>query len=260
MGSANANSNQPRELIKPRRQVNHLASKAIDELDRKSDGAFSASPFYLQYVLELDAMGSRACMVPAENSIADAFDAPTMIGDIPLFPLSVGNRYWCIEQAIPACAGDAALQDAAVAYAMHQRGRALCHELPGPKDILRAVKGFARTITVSHTALSNTLQRMLRHDMFGSVDADGKPTGGNEPAGSFGPTLALLCREYGETREYWLFEASEAFLSDILTDYKNRVAQAWASAGGQTTALDPSWAAFEEFRRRVEEILSEVAG
>jgi len=160
---------------------------------------------------------NELCLAITDNAEPenDIVDMPVVLGDYQLKQPTIGVLEWYNEYYLPLFESDPLMADGGLAFALSlsDTPRALW-ELNNKKDVKRAVKRFLRRLNCNHKDLQATLIKLLGAD--GSEDEE-------KGEGSAGRLVAMLCREYGHSPTYWLWEAPLGFINTFVYDYVARV-------------------------------------
>lgn len=164
----------------------------------------------------------------------DVFDWPVRVGGVELYRLTLGAIGWLEDVVAPAMGGQDSVTDLAVAYAMaHGHAPAVLALYITEAAIAAELRRFRRGLTCTPEQLSAAVASLLPYN-----DAT---VGGDDS--KYGEIIGLLCREYGQTPEHWLwgvsFEVCQALLSSLVAA-KQAEAEAYARANrGKGTRPPP---------------------
>ena len=239
-----------------RNRLNQMASNAITEIAQSTDGQFLQYPFFLDCVIEINDAACKSSVVLAQDNF---FEAPSFAGTIPLFPLTIGGKEWLSKYAYPVLP-NAEDQHYAVGFAMASKERDLIKEVSRSKDIKREVAKFrAQLLPVTFDAFVNAIKYHLPDDPSGlqcRMCGHELPSEAQEEAvesANWSPVLCMLQREYGQSKDYWLWEASEAEINAKVDDFVNRAHASENGAGDIAAELN-----FKAFRKTVKQVKAEV--
>jgi len=241
-----------------RNRLNQMASNAIQEIARASDGAFLAYPHFLDCVIELNGAAYESAQANAQDNF---FEAPSFAGTIPLYPLTIGAKEWLSEFAYKTIT-DPEQQHYAVGFAMASKGRNLIDDVAQPKDILREVEKFRKQLRpITFEAFVEAIEYHLPQEPSGLLCIEcgqalpAQPSEDEPDRANWSPIVCMLQREYHQPKEYWLYEASEAEITAKIDDFVAR-----SNAANEGTASIASENNFRRFRQTVKDIKAEVTG
>ena len=86
-------------------------------------------------------------------------------------------------------------------------------EIETKKECRKILRKWWRGLTCTDDELQSTLESLSCNN----VDDEKK----SDPCG-YGPIISLMCREYGNTAEYWMWEASPELINTHIADYIKR--------------------------------------
>lgn len=159
---------------------------------------------------------AQAVTNPDDEDESSLWAAPHQVGNILLYPLTLGVAVWMSEQASEWFGDKDPLADLAVAWALS------LGQLPGElwevrtaRECKRRVRAWARKLTATPQQLGAALEKMLPSADPGADDG--------EKGGGYGPTISLLIREYGKSPEYWMWKTSVKVIHVLLKDYADRI-------------------------------------
>lgn len=162
---------------------------------------------------------------------------PVMCGCYQLMEPSIGALDWYNENIIKWFPDDILMLDCALAMIMAKGKfpRSLW-DIPDKKSAKREIKRFRRSLGLTHIEVREAIKKVL---------PDQKEEASDEKSADTGKLVAMLCREYGNSPEYWLWEAPVSTIHIMVKDFSDRMhmeAEAVRkanAAGGKHTA--PQW-------------------
>jgi len=183
------------------------------------------------------------------NGVARDMDNPSVDLDMIDAPLTVGGtRFWRLspvaqEKAFGELlewfeAGEV-LPLAAVLYCMaHSRDRLALARLSSPTKARRLVRSWFMQQKASVEALNAVAEALLpRRREDAEEEQPAEPT-----EDYLGRMVAVLCREYGQTPDFWLYECSVDRVAALLAEYGRRAEEELrtrvALAGFKTVSMD----------------------
>lgn len=173
------------------------------------------------------------CAAVLDNSAEhnDVIDMPVRVGPYRIHKPTIGALEWFGEYAEKWFSDNGYLLDCALAYVL------TLSDLPGDlweledkKTAYRRIKRWMRKLDITHEELQAQLISVL-----GVSDKDGQ---GKDKAGDAGKLVAMLCREYGHTVEYWLWEAPVSIITLFANDYISRIEAENDAARAAATGLN----------------------
>ena len=157
------------------------------------------------------------CHAITDNSEPDndILDMPVTLGGYQLKQPSIGVLEWYNEYYLPLFDTDPLMADGGLAFALSLADTpAELWELNDKKAVKKAVKRFLRRLSCTHQELQDVLIQLL-----GVKENEGESKG----EGSAGRLVAMLCKEYGHTAHYWMWEAPIGYINTFVHDYVARV-------------------------------------
>jgi len=161
---------------------------------------------------------NELCLAITDNKSPenDILDMPVVIGGYQLKQPSIGVLEWYNKFYLPLFTNDPLMADGGLAYALSLSD---CPEelweLKDIKTCKKEVRRFLRRLKCTHDELQDAIKVLL------SIDEHAEPEDG-EGAGA-GRLIAMLCKEYGHTAGYWLWEAPIGIINTFVNDYVQRV-------------------------------------
>jgi hypothetical protein len=149
---------------------------------------------------------------------ADIIDMPIHVGGYELKQPTIGILEWYNDFYLPLFRDNALMSDAGLAYALTLSDAPDdLWALNDKRQVRKAVKRFLRRLKCSHEDLQAAIMKLLGA-------RDDAPSDNEESTESFaGKMIAMLCREYGHTANYWLWEAPIGIINTFVNDYIGRV-------------------------------------
>jgi len=166
----------------------------------------------------------KLCKAITDNDapINDIVDMPVVIGGYQLKQPSIGVLEWYNEWYLPMFDHSALMCDAGLAYALSLSDTP--DELWKINSKVRAwwrITLFKRKLGCTHEELRVVLKKLLNISDDENNDEQ-SDTEEDEPANT-GKLIAILCKEYGHTAPYWLWEAPIGLINTFLYDYNARI-------------------------------------
>lgn len=194
------------------------------------------------------------CRAITESDVcnADILDMPVCVGGVELRQPSIGVLEWYNDYFLPMFSDNGLIADGGLAYALSLSDTPEeLWLLKNKRDCRKHVKRFLRRLKCTHQELQDAITSVL------GLNCE---EGGDDGESSSGRLIAMLCREYGHSPKYWLWEAPLGLINTFTHDYVARVEaeieQARkASSGAQKPAPAPSRIKkFDELRKHVNEL------
>jgi hypothetical protein len=138
------------------------------------------------------------------------------LGRYELKQPTIGVLEWYNDYYLPLFQDNALMADAGLAYALSLSDTPEeLWLLKNKRDSKRHVKRFLRRLSCSHEELQTVLKKLL-----GSNDSEPDE---DASKGNAGALVAMLCREYGHSPKYWLWEAPVGIINAFVADYVGRI-------------------------------------
>jgi len=214
-------------------QLNRLARDTVEKLLAETGHTLSVGDF--GHIHTLHVLAERVSH-PYKAADIDLVEMPRAVGGVLLHPLTLGAWQWLEQYAWPSLQGSW-LVDVAVPYAMSMANQPhLLREDSSPRKLRRSLRAFLRGLNCTASVLMREVDSMLGPQA--RAESGGEPT-------KYGPVIALLCKEYGETPEYWAWSASAALVRSLLDAHvqgieaEMKLAQKAAAQNGQRVNAPP---------------------
>ena len=160
---------------------------------------------------------AKAVRCPADEDEQSLWAAPALAGAALLYPLTLGAALWIEENVLP-WFGETGMSDLTMAWALTQRHTPeRIWAISGPRECTRVVKKWARRLNCTRDELTAALNKLLPVN-----ETTGEPED-KEGRSSYGPVITLLCREYGQSPTYWLWEIGVSVVHAHLADYNAKI-------------------------------------
>jgi len=199
-------------------------------------------------VVELDELAHR--VTGPGGDYDDVFSWPVHCAGLLLKPLSLAKIAWYNRCAVKWFDDDSVTTSTILAFlASCENDEAILDKLTTPEQARDTIEAWERTVTATPMQIAAAVEKLL-----------GGRDGGEEKDGpsSFGPLVSLLCREYGESPEHWMYRASlpviEALMGDYTTRINEQIKRHGKSAGkgsGVAPVQTPSMQATLKFRKKL---------
>ena len=165
--------------------------------------------------------------------INDIIDMPVVVGGYQLKQPTIGILEWYNDFYLPMFETNPLMADAGLAFALSLSDTpSQLWELDSKRAVKREVKRFLRRLSCSHIELQEVLVKLL-----GIKDDEPKAEGDK---GNAGGLIAMLCKEYGHTVDYWLWDAPIGIINTFVHDYVSRAEAEVEAARNATTTNKPA--------------------
>ena len=211
--------------------LNVMTIQAVNKILQSTGHALVVDD--IEHINRLDAQAWRIAR-PDDQAELDIAGLPVVCGNAMMRSPSLGKLRW-FEDARAWFASDPIMVDIALGYicATDNTENALSEICTREAAEAALTKWWRR--------LSATPDQYYRA-LFAVVPQTDSDAAGRA---EYGPTIALLCREYGGTPSYWLWDASVSLCRTMLDDYTHRQEAEYKAAtrskraGGRGTAAMP---------------------
>jgi len=149
-----------------------------------------------------------------KSEVNNIINMPVCIGGVAIRQPSIGAWEWYNDFLLPMAGDDGLFADAGLAFAMSVDDPQELWRLADPKECRRTIKAFSKKIGCTHEDLQRIILDILD---FKKTDENDKQEG------NAGELVAVLCREYGNTPQYWLWEAPLGIVSTCIAAYVARI-------------------------------------
>ena len=161
------------------------------------------------------------------------------VGNVGLHQLSLGAYLWATEQAIKWFKDGSFWQDMAIVYAMaYTRRPSHLRRIRSKGECKAALKMWMRNCSATSNELVDAVQTLC-----GEQEADTGTGEGESVQEEYGPTIALLCREYHGNPEYWMWKANIEQVKSLLLEYDAKIRaenKAQSAANGASGGMAPN--------------------
>lgn len=139
------------------------------------------------------------------------------VGNITVYPLTMGARLWLQYEAVELTSPDEKLYDWATLWAFTHANDYNQFEFKDARDFKRTIKKWGKTISCNDIELRDALI-----EIGGTSDSEKKSKESKEDnvsKNNFSPILNFLITNYGKDIHYWLWEVNEDFCSMLINEY-----------------------------------------
>lgn len=210
----------------------------------------------LSDIIELNDLAKR--VTGPDGAYDDIYNWPIKCANLLLRPLSLGKLSWYNNRALAWFDDDTETLSTVLAFLMSiENTEQAIWDLSSPEQAKEAIETWEQTVEASPVQLAYAVDKVI-----------GKRTSSTQKgdlADNYGPMISLLCREYGETPRYWMYEADLAVINAMMADYTNRLNQQMkqnqkiskgktANRQAQKPIVTPSMEATLQFRKKLLEL------
>lgn len=195
------------------RELNPLARDRLAELLKKTGHQLQPNDF--GYIDRLNSLAERVTSA-ADKDEQDLLNIPVPCGNVVLRKPSIGKLCWFNQSAIKWFADNPSLCDLAFAYLLalpNEEGA--IDNLVDPETSAEIIGKWAVGLTCTESEFDRALARVYPTTSEGGDDGEGESR--------YGPTIALLAREYGGKPTWWIWEAPTSMIQEMLNCYRERM-------------------------------------
>jgi len=188
------------------------AKQEIQRLQSQTNHSLDLDDF--DDIVKMDALCNAITSKDAPHN--DIVDMPVVLGRYELKQPTIGVLEWYNDYYLPLFENNALMADAGLAYALSLSDTPEeLWLLKNKRDARKHVKRFLRRLNCTHDELQDVLRSLLSADENAESD--------EESEGNAGALIAMLCREYGHSPQYWLWEAPVGIVNAFVADYAGRI-------------------------------------
>lgn len=208
-----------------------LAQAAIDELARDGIVPTADEAVWIYHAAKKHIDTGRNREV--------SLDYPVRCGNTALWPLSLGAIEW-LRVHRDWIAGEGYFQTCAFAYILaNSRRPEILAAITSQSTAILRITAWALTLSASRREMEQAIVKCLGDEEIEFIEVKGGPARSQECRG-FGEIIALLCHHYPASPEYYLWQCSDTFLSDLIASI--------SKVTGSTAATGYSFESFAQFR------------
>jgi len=164
-----------------------------------------------------------------KEPVNDIIDMPVVVGGYHLKQPTIGVLEWYNDFFLPLFESNPLLADGGLAFALSlSDAPEQLWKLDSKRLVKKEVKRFLRRMKCSHQELQDSIIGLLGVNESEPSDDD---------KCNAGALIAMLCKEYGHTVDYWLWEAPIGIINTFVQDYISR-AEAEVEAARNATATN----------------------
>ena len=204
---------------------------------------------------------ARKIAKPDIDDTLDILAMPLTVRGLTLYPLSLGAAKWLDDVAAVWFSDNPLLWNLCVAYTASRT--CLPEDLwaiATRREARKAICRWWRHLDCSYQELAVALDKLLGLEERSEQDETRE-----REAADYGPVVALLCREYGQSPQYWMWDAAIDEVATMLQQHESRVVaeeeavmQERARAAGKNTRVSITTQRFRDqnkaFRLAVNEL------
>ena len=199
----------PRELTK-------LTRDAVARLQGETGHALCLDDY--DDIAALDSVAQKI-VDPDDSDELALLGFPVRVGPAWLYPMTLGNSLWLEQRAEAWFRGLPLYDDLALAFALaHGRTPFALWQLTDRRSAMRAIKRWRRGLGCTYQELIRAVKRVLPPSDDEAVGPDDKAN-----RTQYGPILALVCREYGNTPEHWMWDEPVTRVQALVEQYRARM-------------------------------------
>jgi len=166
-----------------------------------------------------------------KEKINNIIDMPVVVGGYQLKQPTIGILEWYNDFYLPLFESNPLMADGGLAFALSlSDAPSKLWELNDKGKAKKAVKRFLRGCSCGHQQLQDSIIFLLGGD---------KEDSGEDKSGNAGGLIAMLCKEYGHTVDYWLWEAPIGIINTFVDDYVSRAEAEVEAARNATKTNKP---------------------
>jgi hypothetical protein len=167
-------------------------------------------------ILELNEVANR--ITGESGEYADIHAWPVKCGGTLLKPLTVGKLAWYNKRGLQWFADDAQTITTLLAFILAaENDESSLWQYADAESAKAAIDEWEKTIDATPAQIVSAIESLTAP--LRSTEPDGENTHGD------GPLISLLCREYGNTPDYWLYRASINVIRALIEDHNRRINQ-----------------------------------
>lgn len=231
-----------------RQKLHPLAVNAVEELRAKGVDPCVDDVVWLHEL-------ARECMAPCGQIHPGMTGAPVRVGNVTLWPFTIGSADWFISVACPLVSGE--WQTYALAYALaNARDTSALELLTDYATIKGTLRKFKRGLNIRLRELTSAIDavmsvepRPVTNSKRGLVNGDPQ----EKPRDPYAGLVATLCSTLGQSPDYWRWGIGRSEAMDLLRAYN----EAHTVKGKRIDAGDPAVRALWNFRQAINVIIEE---
>ena len=192
--------------------LNHRVKNALLKCRAQSLAPDIAADF--DDLLRLHELAERVDNPVGNVPAAAVMDLPVLVHGVSLRRMTIGAHYWLTEGPLLWFKRSVYKADMCVAYALaHSRQPETLVAMTDPRATWKTVKAWAKTVGASYGELMAGCEAALG-------DSDEDSDGSGVP--DYAAVLSTCMREYGNTPDFWKWEASAEFVSAMIDEHATR--------------------------------------
>ena len=234
--------------------MQEMTKRTIKALLAKTGHALDVEDF--EDIQRLDRLAEKSEDIESRDEL-DLYWRPIIFGEFRFHPLTISSAMW-VEDATSDGDIDTVL---AILFASHHaQNPDVLDEIQTKRDVRKHLWSFGRRLNLT----PDEAKYIIRHITPNLVDdekqsGDG-PESDEENHSKYGKLISLLCREYGNTPDYWLaapFSLIHAMVSDFVDRQNNEYEQVNKARGKASAPMvTPSlkaYSAYKQLERKISE-------
>lgn len=172
-------------------------------------------------IIELNELAEQ--VTSNAGAYSDIHSWPVKCGKLLLKPLTLGKMAWYNNCALKWFSDDIESSGTVLAFLLSlDNDERFVWSLTNPQDAILAINEWEKTVDATPAELAAAIDFVLQSS---------KKTDQNTESAKddHGPLIAMLCREYGNTPNYWLYQASINVIRALTDEHVRKINQEIAS-------------------------------
>jgi len=204
-------------------------------------------------ILELDEYARRVTSKGGDYS--DVYSWPILCGSLILRPLTLGKMAWFNQCAMKWFEDEQSTITAVLAFLLSvENSEQFIWTLGDRNQAKAAIEEWQKMVDATESEMASAIEKLVSfNDQDGSAQGDGVDS-------DDGPLIGLLCREYGQSPKYWLYEESVNVIRALIDDHVAQInreihaSNRMSKGRGVAPIKTPSMDATLKFRKKIVEI------
>jgi len=160
---------------------------------------------------------------PGSDASANILCVPRRVGNTMLFPLTLGAIKWIQDKAMVWFGNNPLFCNLAIGYALENaRQPEALWDVSDRKTCIKTITKFWCRCGFSLKELEVALVDLL--------DVGDDSDGSDNSELNYGPIIALLCSEYGQSPSHWLWDVPHDLVTSLLNEKERNIRADWESA------------------------------
>lgn len=166
-------------------------------------------------ILELNEIAHQ--VTGTNGAYGDIYAWPVKCANLLLRPLTLGKIAWYNKRGLQWFEEDTECLTTVLAFLMSiENDEAFVWSLSSPEQAKEAIDAWEAQTEANPIQIAHAVDKILSYskNASGSGDSDDQ---------DYGPLIALLCREFGNTPKHWMYEVSIPVIKGLMDDYTRRI-------------------------------------